>query len=634
MKKFYKNNPARFYFWLGVIFVTLLTAFGVGAIMLSKPEGIVARVGEKNITKEEYESSKNNCEDFYKFNEQKTETECTDENLDDLILKEALLQEAAKRNITVTDKEIDEKLKEISEPYENEEEYLALAKRAYGWDKEYIFSNLKRDILKEKLQTYILNERSVVGVYYRYDWDGKVTEEVKNQHIKTARDKVTTNYYSPLKSGTSQDEMDTLIQNVISNGEVHDFENISGLITYGDLTAENATERFASSEDWGEISKLKSKGDITPVFVSGSGYVAAYRLEDIQGGNYNNWNDYLNDQIKNRGIIKYSSRYNAITKTLNNILGSFGIKNALAYEKIDCTDVHFSSLYGKLREGGNINFEITGATIKGDHGSIGDFPKCKDAEKGSTSIKSRDNGYFKLGKEDNGSFKALSCFVRWDVTVTHPKYETIRYDERSVYGNGIASPLDHRLSKHDEKYAGAYRSENTDGDNKIYLKLKTFRLTVKAEPTTAATPTGSGLYPAGTTAQAGYSNILEGWSFQKWTGDCNTSGRVVMNGTKTCTANFTENTDGGDTPSCEIRPESGTAPLVVIVSVSGGTPPYDITMEPGQTLSDRTSPVYYTYQTAGDKTVTVMDSDEKPATCTPIVSVTSPTSGGGGEVAP
>lgn len=94
--------------------------------------------------------------------------------------------------------------------------------------------------------------------------------------------------------------------------------------------------------------------------------------------------------------------------------------------------------------------------------------------------------------------------------------------------------------------------------------------------------------------------------------------------------NFTET----PTPAltCDATPKEGLSPLVVMVTFGGGSGEYSVNMGDGTTLSNRTSPVYYTYAEAGDYDIIITDSAS--ATCPVSVNVTDPTDPDGGEVAP
>lgn len=622
----------RYFILVAAVLATflLITASVVLYFWLKPLQKYAAKVGSKEISKVSYEGAIEKCEGFSKFN-QSTDINCKEESLNDLILKESLKQEAEKRNITISDDEIAEKLKQVVEPYGSEDEYFKMVSAAYGWDKEYVQSNLVRDILKEKLENSILRNRQVLGLYFRYDWEGKVDETRELENKKLATDTVTKNYLIPLQNGSTEAQLSAIVKNVTASSPDPGYENITGFIIYKDVNSSNAEERFADNVDWEEINELSKSGEVTPTFLSEGGYAVAYRLESIGEGNYNTWDEYLNALMENKTIKKQSLKL-----MINNFIAALGIKNAIA-AKINCSENHFSALYGTLVDGGNTSLKISGATISGAHGSTGTYPKCNTTEKGSDSVSSGSNGKFTLGKVKDKTYAALSCFVRWDVAVKHSYYETVSYGERSVYGNGISTPLDHNLNAHGktgETYSGSYESENTDGDGLIYMKIKTYNLAVNVSPAGVATPTGAGVKNAGVKVTAGYTNMNSSYDFQNWSGDCDSAGSVLMNSNKSCTANFTLKPP---LPiSCVVSPRVGVTPLVVNIIISGGVAPYDYQVEADQPfLRTNNGNVYYTYNTAGQKTITVRDANGTIKPCTPnIVSVTSPNTNSGGEVAP
>ena len=71
--------------------------------------------------------------------------------------------------------------------------------------------------------------------------------------------------------------------------------------------------------------------------------------------------------------------------------------------------------------------------------------------------------------------------------------------------------------------------------------LNTYTLTVNKAGAGAGVVGGGGTYNYGTTATA-TATANTGSTFSGWSGDCNSSGQVTMNSSKTCTATFTVNT--------------------------------------------------------------------------------------------
>lgn len=86
--------------------------------------------------------------------------------------------------------------------------------------------------------------------------------------------------------------------------------------------------------------------------------------------------------------------------------------------------------------------------------------------------------------------------------------------------------------------------------------------------------------------------------------------------------------------TCTVTPESGLAPLVVKVSVTGGKGPFSFNLGDSTILGNRNTPIYYTYAQSGTYDIVVSDSQSTPFTCSARATVSKPSSGSGGEVAP
>lgn len=96
--------------------------------------------------------------------------------------------------------------------------------------------------------------------------------------------------------------------------------------------------------------------------------------------------------------------------------------------------------------------------------------------------------------------------------------------------------------------------------------------------------------------------------------------------------------------SCSVTPETGLAPLVVsvitnnIVNIANPVFDYDMNGDGTYEYTNRTTPVYYTYDKGGTYVVKVRETSSNPdliRTCVPNpVDVTDPTDAGGGEVTP
>lgn len=167
-----------------------------------------------------------------------------------------------------------------------------------------------------------------------------------------------------------------------------------------------------------------------------------------------------------------------------------------------------------------------------------------------------------------------------------------------------------------------------------------YTLTVNINPLNAATATGAGTYAPGSTATAGYRSVVSGYTFSGWTGDAGCGSAMTMNANHTCTANFTASPAS---LSCSVLPQSGLAPLVVMVTTKysglGTNPTFSYNFgDRTRVLPNRPATVYYTYAKAGTYTIFVSNPNYNGGEyveCSPTdVMVSNPTDNEGGEVTP
>jgi hypothetical protein len=175
--------------------------------------------------------------------------------------------------------------------------------------------------------------------------------------------------------------------------------------------------------------------------------------------------------------------------------------------------------------------------------------------------------------------------------------------------------------------------------------INTYELTVEKDGTGSGTVNGGGTYDYGTTQTATAVADTDS-TFSGWTGDCDMTGTVLMDGPKTCTATFTKNStpvekftvtatagaNGAITPATQ-ETEDGTSATLTVTPNSG----YTVTMGgtcPAGTLVDTT---YTTGNIEADCTVTAtftkIPADSANLSATKIVCPTVdllPTWGAGG----
>lgn len=203
-------------------------------------------------------------------------------------------------------------------------------------------------------------------------------------------------------------------------------------------------------------------------------------------------------------------------------------------------------------------------------------------------------------------------------------------DEQGITSNYSGNPYNHAMAQYFKiGYGVTYNGNgNTGGtvptDSNVYITNE--NVIVKAN--------------TGSLVKAGY-------TFGGWNTAANGSGTTYAAGSDLPmgSANVTLYAVWTASPlSCAVTPQAGLSPLVVSVSVTGGASPYDYDMDYKindvvqaivYEYVDRSTPVYYTYQTGASYQIRVQDANGTIATCTPnAVAVTDPTDSSGGEVSP
>lgn len=486
MIDFLMNHSKKFMITLSVI-VILTSVSVVAAVWFLGGSEVAATYGNKKVLKSDYADFKSKCESFYNYSsDSKTKKECSKNELEDLILRKALETEADKRGITVSDAEINKKYTALIEPYGTEQRYLETIKNAFGYTPEYVKSNIKRDILKEKLAPYLLKQMSVSGVVVRYDWSGDSASLEKDASL--AKDKLEKEFYPLLQNGSKQKDMEAKISDVAKrDGDPWNLDPVLAYVAFNNLNEATAQDTFAGKEDWENISKLQKNGGVTAVFKSSAGYMAAYRLDGSTTGQYTSWDSYKQDILKKAKTYSFDYKYHKFAESVSKkVSGAFtevkkmaGIKSASAF---DCSTQHFSRMNGYIVDGSNTSHGIV-ANVSIAPGSIGTWPKCSNPQEGGAITVNSNYAYYsgvnyynagmlQLGWQNDGSKKYLSCWVRWNVTISAQGFNPISYTERSVTSNGVTTNLDKPLSyggKTGEGYSGDYQAENTNDNTWIYL---------------------------------------------------------------------------------------------------------------------------------------------------------------------
>lgn len=477
-----------------VAFSVVVSIAIVVAAWLGVGSEVAATYGDKKVLKSDYNDFKSKCEKFYNYSSDKDQAKkCSEAELEDLILRKALETEAETRGISVSDEDINKKYKALVEPYGSENIYLATIKQSFGYTPEYVKSNIKRDILKEKLAEYLLKEVSVTGVVVRYDWSGKDYD----QNSVLAKEKLEKEFYPILKNGSNPEDIRKKIDEVVQrDGSPWNLDPVIALMPIDNLNEKSAQDKFAGKEDWAAISKLQKKGDVTSVLKSSAGYMVAYRLENSTSGQFSSWDEYKKDVVSKSKKYSFDYNYSIFKKTVylkaHNIIAQaqkmMGVKNAVASD-IDCSTQHFSRMDGYIVDASNTSHGVVASVRATPIGTPdggdwrGEFPKCVSPQEGgdvtvnanyinSNGVNYYCDGCLQLGWQQDASQQYLSCWTRWDVTISKTGFQTVVYGGRSVGSNGITTYLDKPLGSHgkvNETYSGYYQAENTDNDVIIYL---------------------------------------------------------------------------------------------------------------------------------------------------------------------
>lgn len=455
---------------------------------------VIAVYGGKKILRTEYEDAKIKCNGFYKYNSDKeNEKKCSQTEIEDQIFRKALETEAEARGITVTESEINERYKQLISAYASEKSYEMTIKNAYGWTPEYVKANLKRDILQEKLDPYLINSRDVYGVFVRYDWfTGEPNLEQRKANETVSMDIMKNNLYPLIKNGSSKEVLTAEMLRLRATGSPWDREsNIIG-VPYNNLNEKSGKKDFAGKEDWEAISKLNKVGDITGIVRSSAGYFVVYKLENISKGSFNDWDEFKKDAASKARIKSISYKYNQIKKNAAEKadIAINGVKKILHIEVANanlghCGYSNFSEFWAYVRDGSNHALPIKNVSVVATNNAPTRTDLMCDQEDLSHSMINGTDGGFTIGKMGTwdaryGAYSsepyALSCNHGWFIDLTRNGYEPLKYN-RSTAVNGTRIPLDRSLNAVSpvnwEYYSGSegsYRTWNTDGNGFVMMK--------------------------------------------------------------------------------------------------------------------------------------------------------------------
>jgi|GEM_PF-2001848 len=645
----------------------LLTSLLVSALALTvlggfwyydtlKNKDVVAVVNGEKVTKEAVNKNAEYNKKFFEYSQNTAALDSAFETakvseIDNTIVR----TEAAKRGLTASPEETTDYLKTSGEQYDTREIFLATMEYAYGWDLAAVEQNAKMAILKSKLEDQVLSQRSGRLLYFRYDMLGaKPADMVKTEaQAKVAK--------ADLESGKKFDDIYASYQIIPEWTKPY-----SGKFSFENIN-ETGHDIFKGEKDWEAIKDLNKVGDISAVYKSEGGYYAVAQLEAITNGQYDNWANFSDSIL---GVKKTAfnistmlpgqKAYAALTtgaacETIN------GLKTAGTYCTWSCPTCQVSAqaaFRGLVRSGNSGGPGIVGARVVitfDDDRNFNLTPTVLDQLRAMkadvTTVQANTyktvtspsvgtatgnkNGYY-------GTSNVFNCSVDWQGTASKDGYISQTITDKDAFNDGITELHFVLAPTPPPAYAVSY---NGNGN------------TAGKAPVDSSSPyvVGLNVNLLGNTGGLTKDNYdLVGWNT-----NCSDSTTCVgtayhADGTEyfkmpSQPLTFYAQWKLRDTPppvntvtptlSCSTTPQTGLSPLVVKVSPvvinpeAGKTYKFNYVMEPGITLPDRPSPLYYTYATTGTKNITV-STTPLTSTCTASVTVTNPSDGSGGEVNP
>ncbi|RJO61578.1 hypothetical protein C4544_02490 [candidate division WS5 bacterium] len=459
---------------------------------------VIAMYGDKKVLKTVYEDEKSKCESFYEYNTDKEgKKSCSEKEIEDQILKKALETEAENRGINVTEDEINERYKDIVSVYASEDSYKRTLKNTYGWTPEYVKENIKRDLLQEKLEQYLIGSKDVYGVFVRWDWYIGESDRAKNKENEgPSREMMDKNLYPLMKSGATNEQIIKKIKEIrATNPEPWNKEYNIVAVPFTKVKKDT----FQGKEDLEAISKLKKVGDITGVVRSSGGYFVVYRLDRISNGNFADWEEFTKDAVGKAKIKSLSYKFKKFKHAISTKYHTYmkkaeNIFNPKTVQAGHCQDYSFSKIWGRLFDGSDHSLPINNASIvatnncpcePGSAGCTQTRASCVmcDQESFSHSTTSGNDaagngGFFSLGKPADGDIAPvpdtyyLSCYHGWFLDISKAGYENIRYN-KSTAPNATSIHADRGDTQGWEWYSGPggiYASWNTDNNSYVFMK--------------------------------------------------------------------------------------------------------------------------------------------------------------------
>lgn len=288
------KHTSKIYWGLGVAFL-LVFLTGLFSILYTK----TYKVGNQTFTNKDIAKiadSLKRASGGQKTSGKEKEAE------DRAVLLAALKSEADKHKVAYDRATINTYIeKEVYKPNGGKNAYLSYLKSAYNWDEEDLYQNRSIEYLKSKLSRYVLQNRSYVVAYAR--WDNfrsvkKIDATFNADEAIADKEAYLNQFIQPMKAGSSLEDLAKLtdIQPSTSSIEVTRIyqQNISPVHILIERPGNLKYDAYDEGEKVNEkLLTVKNKGEVVGPFKGADGRLIVARLEYIDGGAYANWDDYV-----------------------------------------------------------------------------------------------------------------------------------------------------------------------------------------------------------------------------------------------------------------------------------------------------------------------------------------------------
>jgi hypothetical protein len=594
---FFVKNSKRIFIGISVLSViAVMAGGGLWYYYNVLNKDVVARVGSKMVSRQTYEADKERCIAAADFSKDKVAKEqCSKEALDSKILLLSLEQEAIDRKLVLDEESLEKSYSDFVSEYGSEQNMLSAMSQIKS-DAVSVKESFRLKALKELVGPYLIAEKDVQAVFARWDWYkdtlGVVDTEGAARALTLQKVKES---YVPLFAKVpfpKTEEIDATVLKFQKDNPIWEREWRSRTFEMVGLNPVTSKETFTGDTEWAAISSLQ-EGEVSEPVVSDGGYVAIYRVTKSNNGAFTSWDDYLASVKKKTNIQDIGYNINnfksqishSVSHNLALFVRNFPIVGTALAADLDCSSNHFSSLKVVDTEIYGTSTTLTGIRVDWDSSAPtyykspdGECPACKNpVESCSGNFTTGTNGW-SIGDKKDAQQKWLSCWSRYNITLSKSGYYSMRYLRRSTDVNGSTTYLDKKNDSYSslQEYDGDnwvngsadFRNGNLNNNGYISLRLRpnyTATLTLAGNGTgsVSASPANElGCTKANAAANATCSNSFQekatpyertltatpgtGSVLTGWTGCTSLSGSlpnqtctIKMNADRSVTATFT-----------------------------------------------------------------------------------------------